>query len=128
MIASSFIKGIMAFNKRVLYSGNVTPIETYTIQELKEKIFFNSIFLENMQEVFQKYSCMDIIDDYVDSLNQYIHNIGIILDQIHTIDPRVIFSQINSFERRLMINDIKNQLISNYYPPGVKSRFLNDII
>lgn len=127
----SFIRGLMGFNERVIYNGDIDPNRIYTMAELKNKIFFNKIFIENMQEVFQKYQTKDIIDDYVDGLNRYINNISGIIQKINEADPTIIISADNLFERRLLTEThIQNQIITQFFksPADIKYRFLNDVI
>lgn len=127
----SLIKSVMLFNERVLHNGNLHSDEVYTMEELKSKIFFNKIFIENMQEVFQKHSCNEIINDYVNSLNQYIQNIYTIIDKIEEMDPSIQIDREDSFERRLTIEKMMDdQLITHFYPSihHVNYRFLNNIL
>jgi len=129
MNRGSFSKGLMAFNERVLYLGNVTSSGIYTMQELKEKLFFNRIFIDNMHDVFQKYSCLDIVDDYVAALNQYSANMNAILYQIHIVDPTIVFERESSFEQRLVTESyMNNQLISTYHSVGTNLSFMDNII
>jgi len=100
------------------------------MSELKEKIFFNKIFLDNMQEMFQKHSCENIIDDYIDSLSQYIYNIEYITTKIEENDPTIKIDRNSSFEQRLVVErNIDDQIITTYGTMGgIRYRFLNSII
>lgn len=109
-----FIESLIAFNERVLYNGNIIPEKLYTMVELKQKLFFNKIFIENMEEVFQRHNCETIIDRYVEDLNLYISNISMILRKMKLFDPSI---QI----RHYGIADVqKDQLISTRYSKNYK--------
>lgn len=127
----SFIKSLMEFNKRILYQGKIVPDKRYTINDLKDKIFFNKIFISNTQEMFQKYDIRTIVDDYIDELNQYISNINSIISTIGSEKNNIVISRDDSFERRLAIEGkIADHIISKTFRNinEVSFKFINNYI
>lgn len=126
----SSVRSLMSFNERVLVLGNVDPSEIYTMDQLSEKLFFNKIFMDNTRELFQRFDCVDIIEEYVDGLTQYVRNVELITKKIEEIDPNTTIKRLDSFERRLISNiNMKDQLISNFYlNKTIPTEFINDII
>ena len=111
-----FIRSLMEFNKRVLYQGTLIQNKKYNLDEIEKKLFFNKIFISNMQEMFQKFDTRNIIDDYVEELSQYIININEIIKAISISKSNIKISREDSFERRLSIEGkIAHQLITNTF-------------
>lgn len=127
----SFIKSLMEFNRRVLYQGKVFQGTKYSVDDLNNKLFFNKVFISNMQEMFQKFNTSPIIDDYIDELGQYIGNINGIIAAITSEKDSVKISREDSFERRLSIEGkIADHVISKTFRSAkdVSYTFLNDNI
>lgn len=112
----SFIESLMSFNERVLYNGDINPEKLYTMGELKQKLFFNKIFMDNMQEIFQKYNCDSILDRYNDNLNQHNQNISMIIGKIEATDPSI------HIDRSGSTDDLKNLIGSMIEPEPFKAR------
>ena len=110
----SFIESLISFNERVLYNGSILPKKLYTMQELKSKLFFNKIFISNMEEAFQKHNCDSIIDRYVDDVNQYVKNINMIIRKIKLFDPSITIHQQGISDHQ------KSKLISSEYTEEYK--------
>lgn len=110
----SFIESLIAFNERVLYNGSILPKKLYTMPELKSKLFFNKIFISNMEEAFQKHNCDSIIDRYVDDVNQYVKNINMIIRKIKLFDPSITIHQQGISDHQ------KSNLISSEYTEEYK--------
>jgi hypothetical protein len=124
-----YVQSLTMFNERVLSLGHVDQSVPYTMEDLKNKLFFNQAFINNMQELFQKHSYMEIVDDYINGLTQYIQNINMIIKRMGVIDPSVIFQRSDSFERRLITDiNMQNQMITNFYPGDTTPKFLNNVI
>lgn len=112
----SFIKSLMEFNKRVLYQGKISYKNKYSLNELNNKLFFNKVFINNTQEMFQKFDIRPIVDDYIEELSQYISNINNIIKLITEEKNNIRISRENSFERRLSIEGkIADQIISKRF-------------
>lgn len=124
----SFIRSLMEFNKRVLYQGTMHPGSSYSMTDLKQKLFFNKVFLSNTREMFQKYNTMPIISDYIESLGTYIRNISMIIRHITTLKPRICIRTDDSFEKRLMAEKIiADQVMTRFFPfnQNINYRFIN---
>ena len=126
----SFIKSLMEFQKRVLSQGTVELQETYTLEQLKQILFFNKVFISNTNEMFQKYSMDPVMDDFVEYFDTYKNNIAIIKHQIEKIIPcQIVNINTTSFEQRLeMDKKLPNQIMTMFYRTieNAKShRFLN---
>lgn len=104
----SFTRSLLEFNRRVLYSGNVSCNIKYTFEEIKEKLFFNKIFLSNMKEMFEKYDMEELIEDYNELLDTYMKNVSIIKRNICKINNKITFANEygDSFEQRLIIKSM----------------------
>jgi len=127
----SFIKSLMQFNKRVLFQGSIKKNHKYTFAELKNKLFFNKVFISNMQEMFQKYDVKSIIPEYTEELSQYISNINDIIIAMYDEKNFIKFSRENSFERRLSIEGtISNHVITKIFDNinCIDFKFINNYI
>lgn len=114
----SFIRSLMEFNKRVLYQGTIYPNKNYTIQDLKDKLFFNSVFISNMQEMFQKYDIHLIVDDYIECVGIYTSNVSNVIRKAAETKGNICITTKNSFEKRLTVEKIvSDQVMTQYYPP-----------
>lgn len=123
-----FINSLMAFNKRVLYNGNIDADKMYKMEELKERINFNSIFMNNVDEMFSKYDCTTVINEYIDLLRQYVRNMCNTISCTRKVDPTVVISKKDSFERRLITyNHVSNNIITSVFPAdkSIEYRFVN---
>lgn len=131
MKVSSFIRSLMEFNKRVLYQGTVYMNKSYKIKDLNDKLFFNEIFISNMQEMFQKYNVSEIMDDYIECIGIYCRNISEIIRQLMTIKSTIRIINDDSFERRLTMEKVlKDQIITKFChaKPNTDYKFINGMI
>lgn len=111
----SFIKSLMEFQKRVLFQGTVDENKIYTMEQLKELLFFNKIFISNAMEMFQRYDTSEIVDDYIDCLGDYVNNIELIIFHIMK-KGNIIISNEDIFEKRLLIEkELSDQVITRFY-------------
>ena len=124
----SYLYSLMQFNRRVLGQGIVDPDRKYSIDELKHLLFFNRIFLSNMEEVFEKYDTLPIIEDYIECIKIYASNVKLIINKFVNVANCLILNK-DSFEKRFAtesrlqydleskqfrsINDINYQFNSN---------------
>lgn len=112
-----FVRSLMEFNKRVLSQGSLHENNASTMLDLKERLFFNQVFISNTHEMFQRYPNPDIMDDYVESLNNYIVNIVGIINRMMRIRRDVRIGMESTFESRLMIEGfMEDCLITKWYP------------
>lgn len=125
----SFIRSLMEFNKRVLHQGKLQRGKSYNMEDLKSKLFFNSVFISNMQEMFQRYDTSPIVDDYIDSMGTYMSNVSAIIKHASVLKPKIKISRDDSFERRIAVDKIMgDQVISQFYPSienASSHRFIN---
>ena len=102
----SRVKSLINFNERVLFEGKVTK-KLYSTKDLYNKLFFNSIFISNMEEVFMKYTEDDINiikNNYLNDLKIYNNNIKSIIKYLET----TLNTQINLRKYKLLSqNDFK---------------------
>ena len=128
----SFIESLMRFNLRVLEMGDLEEGVIYTMQELKEKLFFNQIFMSNTHEMFQKYACNEIIEEYIEGVEEYTDNIDDIINHIENNDVNTRISRYEDFDQRLYseINIKDDFIVNGILPRGHKLsyKFLPDII
>ncbi len=95
----SEVKSLIMFQERVLKKG--TPAAcSYTLEELSNLLDFNSIFLSNTEEMFMKYKCNEVIQDYVNLLEVYVNNIEFIMKEFMNITS-ICIAQKTSFEKRM---------------------------
>lgn len=99
----SFTRSLLEFNRRVLYEGNVSLDHKYSFEDLKNKLFYNKIFLSNTNEMFEKYKMNDLFEDYKELVDQYTKNISAIEKLISELDNEISINHANSFEKRLCI-------------------------
>ena len=109
----TFIRSLMEFNKRVLCQGMIDNVSKYTMSDLKQKLFFNKVFINNTQEMFQKHNMNSIMDEYIDELRQYINNVNAIISRLTKENDNIRISREDSFERRLSIEGKTYQQISS---------------
>lgn len=125
----SFIRSLMEFNKRVLYQGTMQAGKTYNMADLKSKLFFNSVFINNMQEMFQRYDTSAIVDDYIESMGVYVANVSSIIKHTSTLKSKIHITREDSFERRIATEKLmEDQVISQFYPSveaAANHRFIN---
>lgn len=96
----SEVSSLIKFQKRVLEKG--TPATSrYSAKELKDLFSFDSIFLSNTDEMFEKYDCKEIASEYVNLLHIYIKNIGFILKSLMRLDTGCDFTYESSIEKRI---------------------------
>lgn len=125
----SFIRSLMEFNKRVLYQGLLYRGKSYNMEDLKNKLFFNSVFISNMQEMFQKYDTSPIVDDYIDSMGTYMSNVSSIIRHASVLNPKIRITRDDCFERRIAVDKmVGDQVISQFYPSveaATRHHFIN---
>lgn len=129
----SFIKSLMEFQKRVLTQGSINLDDNYSLEELKQILFFNQVFINNTDEMFQKFNMNEVIDDYSEYLQEYSSNMNIIKEHIQYNTNSKIYNIFNvnnsTFEKRLELDKIlPGQVITKFYK-SIKDastyRFLN---
>lgn len=106
------VDSLRKFNQRVLMQGAITTKGVYELSDIKQKLFFNSIFISNMNEIFQKYTEYDIfeiINLYINDLKLYNNNIKSIL----------------SYMRNHLFIDIDNSKIENIN--DIQFKFIKDL-
>jgi len=105
----------MQFNKRLLDQGFVDPDKSYSLKELYNLFFFNRIFLSNMEEVFEKYDTLPIVEDYIEGIKSYATNMNFIIKKFMQLVPCVITNK-DSFEKRFATeNRIKHEIINRKF-------------
>ena len=113
----SFLYSLMAFQARVLDQGYVSNGDKYTMQELKDKLFFNRVFHDNCEEMFSKYR-MDkrLIQWYIDLHKVHITNVALITKDIAKSQKNVRLTTWDSFERRwTAINIADGKFMTIFY-------------
>lgn len=110
----SFEESLLAFNYRVLSNG-ISEGEINDIETLKDQLFFNQIFMSNTDEMFEKYSMVNLIEDYVDYIRIIFSNMNNILANLMSIS-NMKFTKSDSFERRYVMNSELNDIeITEYF-------------
>ena len=116
------IESLSNFNERVLMKGTIKNDEICRFESIKNKLFFNSIFISNMKEVFQKYTIREIVEvipNYIDDLKIYNKNLKDIIKYLKCKLLLVInlnkFSKVNINNLEIIdnINDLDDY--HNYY-------------
>lgn len=111
-----FVRSLMEFNKRVLRQGSLED-QSYDMEKLHQKLFFNQVFMGNTHEMFQRYPDPNIMDDYIESLNEYISNVSNIINWMCHLTNDIRMGTESTFESRLMIEDfMKDCMITKWYP------------
>lgn len=111
-----FVRSLMEFNKRVLSQGSLED-QSYDMEKLHQKLFFNQVFMGNTHEMFQRYPDPNIMDDYIESLNEYISNVSNIINWMCHLTNDIRMGTESTFESRLMIEDfMKDCMITKWYP------------
>ena len=100
-------ESLMAFDLRVLDNGRCSS--TATLEELKDKLFFNQIYVSNTDEMFEKYPMFDLKDTYVSGMQQVLNNVQAIVDRLQRITGLEL-SRKDSFERRYVIETELNAI------------------
>lgn len=95
----NYVSSLMNFQERVLTQGIVRKSQS-TLEELESDLFFNNIFISNMDEMFEKHDCSIIINRYSEAIKVYINNIKNIINKITEINPKININKKDSFERR----------------------------
>lgn len=141
----SEVKSLIMFQERVLKNGTPTAY-SYTLEKLSDMLDFNSIFISNTEEMFTKYNCKEILNDYIKLLMIYVKNIDFIIKELMRINS-INISNETSFEKRMKeesefvfrykVNNIKksnviklessNQLSDGIHFLGIKSNSIIDI-
>ena len=141
----SEVKSLIMFQGRVLKNGTPTAY-SYTLEKLSDMLDFNSIFISNTEEMFTKYNCKEILNDYIKLLMIYVKNIDFIIKELMRINS-INISNETSFEKRMKeesefvfrykVNNIKksnviklessNQLSDGIHFLGIKSNSIIDI-
>ena len=91
----SFIRSHFQFQQRVLFNGRMRY--GCSLREVEEKLFFNQIFINNMREMFLKYSCDEIIEEFYDNLKEYVHNIELIIDRLNDLIEDISIQKSSNF-------------------------------
>lgn len=97
----SRVKSLVKFNFRVLFEGKLSK-KDYSLEEIHNKLKFNIIFYNNMNEIFQKYSVEQvesIVDLYQKGIKIYNNNIFDIINRLNLKDS--------------LLNNIKNEVNFN---------------
>lgn len=104
----TFIESLMLFNFRVLDKGKVIHGHKYSLKELKDKAFFNKIYLDNSKEMLMKYpiEVKSISDLYDKGYMSYLDNIRNIKKCLESYYDISIINEI------LSANDILNLIDS----------------
>lgn len=141
----SEVKSLIMFQERVLKNGTPSAY-SYTLEKLSDMLDFNSIFISNTEEMFTKYNCKEILNDYIKLLMIYVKNIDFIIKELMRINS-INISNETSFEKRMKeenefvfrykVNNIKksnviklesnNQLSDGIHFLGIKSNSIIDI-
>lgn len=95
----SEVKSLIMFQERVLKNGTPSAC-SYTLEELSNLLDFNSIFMSNIEEMFTKYDCDQIILDYANLSEIYVNNITFIMNEFMKITSSLITDE-SSFEKRM---------------------------
>ena len=110
----SFEASLMEFNFRVLTNGDSSDYTDDTAV-LLNRLFFNQIFLSNTDEMFEKYSMINMVDVYTRTMTMAYKNISNIIKNLMDITG-CTFTREDSFERRYMMNaELDNIYITNYF-------------
>lgn len=101
----SFITSLMEFQKRVLTQGSVNDKRKYTIEQLKDLLFFNKVFISNTTEMFQKHNMIDKTNDYQECLIQYNANVYKLISKMEELlNIKVYGDDMSSFEKRMFVD------------------------
>lgn len=109
MILKSYEKSLFEFHSRVLYKG--TPKnrnKKYTMEELKDLLKFNQIFLSNMDEFLSKYPCNEIEELYEKKMIIFHDNMDFIMKQINELEKDFEFT--NDFQNEIMEEKTKESI------------------
>lgn len=112
----SEVSSLIKFQKRVLEKGTPTARD-YSLDSLKDLLDFDSIFLSNTDEMFEKYNCKEIAAEYVNLLHQYIRNVGFIISAFNKVNPSGIkFTYQSSIEKRITeVSKFKDRYKLDWY-------------
>ena len=128
----NFLSSLMSFNERVLTQGYIDPYGDYTMKDLKDALFFNSVFHSNCDEIFMKYHLSpELINQYIRLHKIYIQNMAAITRQLLIVNPSINLSTTNTFERRWNTYlRIKDRIKTDVYNPknGIRYPFEQDKI
>lgn len=100
-------ESLMAFDLRVLDNGRCD--DNSSIEALKDKLFFNQIFVSNTDEMFEKYPMSDMMDTYLTGMRQVFNNVEAIVKRLQSISGLELSRQ-DSFERRYVIQTELNAI------------------
>lgn len=82
---------LMNFNKRVLAQGTIQDLSSVkNVNDLKDQLFFNSVFLSNMDEMFQKYNMSDHEEKYEQLIRRYVQNVNFLISRYTEITGECI--------------------------------------
>ncbi len=113
MANNTFIQNLMKFNLRVLDNG--TPDLDATMEDLKNKLFFNQIFVSNTDEMFSKYSMSKLHNTYISAMKHVYSNINRIILRFSML-TNIHLSENDSFERRYLMNaELPGLVITQIY-------------
>ena len=97
----SNVDGLIKFQERVLSKGKLN-CETVSLEEVQDWFDFNQIFLNNVDEMFEKYDCTQIADEYVQLLREYNANIDEIITRMGKLIPKSFNLHDTNSDKRLM--------------------------
>lgn len=115
------VTGKLMFNQRVLELGATIPGKVYSLEELREKLFYNRIFRSNMDELFRREDCSDIITPYLESMLLSIGYVWYIMGALNSVQDKILLESEENFEQRLILQtklsgQYASQLDANYFP------------
>ena len=115
----SLVSSLLQFHERVLYYGDPTR------NNLNSALFFNQIFASNTDEMFQKYDCTEVYDEYVQYMIKCINNIDRIVKSFHG----TVLEHGDSFENRFATYQaISGSIMTKVVSDNSKYRFRNGCI
>lgn len=112
MARISFVNSLMEFQRRVLTQGHIDENGTYDIEDLKQLLFFNKVFIGNTTEMYQKHNMNGLVDEYNEYLSVYNANVNIIISKLEEIlDIQISGHEYTSFEKRLDLDKMLSDKI-----------------
>lgn len=141
----SEVKSLIMFQERVLKNGTPSAYR-YSLEKISDMLDFNSIFISNTEEMFTKYNCKEVLNDYLKLLMTYVKNIDFIIKEMMRLNS-IDISNESSFEKRMKeesefvyrykVNTIKksnvakiessNQISDGIHFLGIKNNSIIDI-
>lgn len=115
------IENIFKFNERVLAEGSFKK-QFYSLEDLKQKLFFTKVFMSNSAEVFEKYyfeNNKEIFNYYNNNMSKVKENVEQFIDYLKNLykitisDKGVILKDLSSIKIGIKLNELKNNKV--YY-------------